>query len=169
MHSALLSSPPKFYPHPLFLQSSVNHPYLSLTTKPSALIWDLRDGFRTALCWHAKVLIRIQRNKIKAEECICASASFSLSKVCAALRRQNTWMAWVRAYITLCMYHWSSLKHIVLWLINQVDICVHHVHLAVSLYPPRGGAWPSTASKPEDTRTTSGANSLAIGMTTVLE
>lgn len=44
-----------------------------------------------------------------------------------------------------------------------------YLHFAVSLYPPSGEAWPSTASKPEDTRTTSGANSLAIGMTTVLE
>lgn len=44
-----------------------------------------------------------------------------------------------------------------------------YLHFAVSLYPPSGEAWPSTASKPEDTRTTSGANSLAIGMTTVLQ
>lgn len=44
-----------------------------------------------------------------------------------------------------------------------------YLHFAVSLYPPSGEAWPSTASKPEETRTTSGANSLAIGMTTVLQ
>lgn len=68
---------PEFYPHPLFLQSSVNHPYHPLTTKTAALIWDLRDGFRKALCWHAKVSIRIQRNKIKTTECVCTSVSFS--------------------------------------------------------------------------------------------
>lgn len=49
-----------------------------------------------------------------------------------------------------------------------MDSSNQYLHLAVSLYPPSGGACPSTASKPDDTRTMSGANSLAIGMTTVL-
>lgn len=43
------------------------------------------------------------------------------------------------------------------------------LHLAERLYPPRGVGWPSTASKPDETSTTSGANSFAIGMTTVLQ
>lgn len=43
------------------------------------------------------------------------------------------------------------------------------LHLAERLYPPRGVGWPSTASKPDDTSTISGANSFAIGMTTVLQ
>lgn len=41
-------------------------------------------------------------------------------------------------------------------------------HLAVTEYPPRGDRCPSTASKPADTNTTSGANSRAMGITTVL-
>lgn len=42
------------------------------------------------------------------------------------------------------------------------------LHLAVTLYPPNDDEWPSTASKPADTSTTSGENWWATGITTVL-
>lgn len=41
-------------------------------------------------------------------------------------------------------------------------------HLAETLYPPSGDWWPSTASKPADTRTTSGLKCWAMGITTYL-
>lgn len=44
----------------------------------------------------------------------------------------------------------------------------YYLHFAVTLYPPRGGAWPSNASNPAETRTMSGSNSVATGFTTVL-
>lgn len=43
-----------------------------------------------------------------------------------------------------------------------------YLHFAVTLYPPRGGVWPSNASNPADTKTMSGSNSLATGFTMVL-
>lgn len=45
------------------------------------------------------------------------------------------------------------------------ELCLH---LAETLYPPRGAGFPSAASNPADTSTTSGENSWAMGITTDL-
>lgn len=45
------------------------------------------------------------------------------------------------------------------------ELCLH---LAETLYPPRGAGFPSAASNPADTKTTSGENSWAMGITTDL-
>lgn len=45
------------------------------------------------------------------------------------------------------------------------ELCLH---LAETLYPPRGAGFPSAASNPADTSKTSGENSWAMGITTDL-
>lgn len=41
----------------------------------------------------------------------------------------------------------------------QYNISRNILHLAVTVYPPKGAGCPSAASNPEETNTTSGENS----------
>lgn len=49
-----------------------------------------------------------------------------------------------------------------------MEASMRRSHLAETMYPPSGDWWPSTASKPADTRTTSGLKCWAMGITTYL-
>lgn len=56
-----------------------------------------------------------------------------------------------------------------LWGFGVFTVWQSCLHLAETLYPPRGAGFPSAASNPADTRTTSGENSWAMGITTDLQ
>lgn len=52
--------------------------------------------------------------------------------------------------------------------ITWIIFLTYPKHAGDTLYPPKGSGCPSVRSKPEETNTTSGSNSLAIGMMILL-
>lgn len=99
---------PEFYPCPLKMQSSQNHPYQpSSQPKTPALIWDLRGGFRKVLCWYASVLdLNTQVTAQDKHEacvwaflCVCRSAlQHGQKKIC------TTWVGQWRACLKMCIF-----------------------------------------------------------------
>lgn len=103
-----------------------------------------------------------------------------------AKQSSNAFLNWVadcgKIVTTLECQNHLKLSQIRIWEIQEMMIQLRTFPSANSIssrvrwpkqagdttYPPNGAGWPIAASNPAETRIISGANSLAIGMTTVL-